>query len=793
MTSATSKSKLPGIILRFAEAFLILGVIISFMQPRLSRSFALENFNTKGAIQVAIPEFGWYIDNSISTESSVFLETSPIDIPKGVYKIIVHYQTSGDGTTITPDADSPTYRLIAGRQNLKLESILSSSEYEFHITEDEKNFHLDFNYDGNGFAWISGVELIQTWALERVHAFYVVLIIIFAELLYFLSRKKIWTTLLCSDMHTCSLLTACIVGFPVLLSSLPCFTYYVINGFDLNFHMLRIEGISQAIKSCQLPARIPTNWLKGYGYPVSVFYGDLLLYIPGMLRAIGMTLQDAYKIFVVLINLLTGFIMYFSAKEMTNSRLMAITASYLYLLLPYRLSCLYVRAGVGEYCAMAFFPLIVCGLYQIYTLETTSYKWKKTWILPVIGFTGVIQSHLLSTVFVGLFTTLCCLLLFKKTFQKERFISLVKVVAATLLANLIYLVPLLDFMQQDFKVGETASNARIQTQGAYISQIFSLLPTGSKFSLSITDNLKYADEMVFSLGIVAWLGFFIFFLFAFLTKRNSVLHTIEHDFENKNEKNAVHLFLGMGLFTLLISTINFPWDDITVKMGIFKSIFTSIEFPWRYLSLSSVFLILGCMLALNNRGFKQEANKLFQTGISVPFFLCIMAMLITVVSGGHFTSKIVSDNNSLYIAANCDLDDVSLQGSEYIPVGVEERELLYLQDAESTNASLNTYYNSPDGYYVSVSSSSADAKIIIPRIYYEGYAAKLYASNTWTTCYSDEIGRVCFDLPEGYCGEILIRFREPWYWRVSEVISLITLLGIIFLLLRCRFTRTNLN
>lgn len=769
-----SNNKILRVIFCFIEILLFSICILSFFKPRNNYTLGLNDMNSMDAIMIPMPEDGWYIDNSMNIEHSSFLQTVPIDLPKGSYNISIHYQTSGGGTSISFNADNPTYRLLAGRQNMLLDDSITTKEYQLYLYENEEGFYVSFEYNGNGYAWISGVDIVQTFALERLHTFYALLIIILLELIWFAIRKNYWYKLFESDSHFKSLTTIILVIIPVMLASLPCFTYYIINGFDLNFHMLRIEGISEALKRGQFPARIQTNWLKGYGYPVSVFYGDLLLYLPAALRAIGMPLQSAYKIFVILINILTGTTMYLSAKGMTKSRPLAILASYLYLLLPYRLSCMYIRAGVGEYCAMAFFPLIIWGLYKIYTTDTTSKEWKHIWILAVIGFTGVIESHLLSTVFAGLFATVCCLLLFKKTFEKPRFIALLKTVFSTIIVNSAYFIPLLDYMQKKYKVSDISDQARIQTQGAYTSQIFSLFPKGAQFSVSITDDLHYPNEIVLSLGIIAWLGVITFLIYFIFSTRKRILN--KNRICKTTEEYTVYLFLGIGIITMILSSALFPWDALTARLGKLKIIFTSIQFPWRYLSLSSVFLILGITIALNSNSLKNEL---------MPFFELIYAAIIglTIASAGFFISQIISDNNSVYIASNCDLNDSELMGAEYIPAGVDEMALLSLRDATVSNAALVESSTTKNGYKISIANAQDNAKVSVPRIYYKGYAAKFQNDNHYHECYADELGRVCFNIPEGYTGDILVTFCEPWYWRIAELISLIASLTIIIIFL----------
>lgn len=770
------------IIICLIEVLLIGMILWSFVQPRKMISFTIKDMNSIGAIEVPMPESGWYVDDSMGIENGIFLKTCPVDLPRGSYKMTLHYHTNGGGTSVSLDAEEPTYRLIAGRQNMKLDSSLSTKEYEFYLYEKEKDFCVSFQYDGNGYAWISGVEIEQTWSMERMHLLYALLLISFLELIWFCTYKKVWYKIFADDRSYKTLITVLIVGIPVMLASLPCFSYYVINGFDLSFHMLRIEGIAEALEAGHLSTKIQMNWLKGYGYPISVFYGDLLLYLPAALRSIGMPLQNAYKIFIILVNAFTGVTMYLAAKGMTKSRTMAIFASYLYLLLPYRLSSIYVRAGVGEYCAMIFMPLVVWGIWRIYTVDITEKDWKYIWILPVIGFTGIIESHLLSTVYVGLFTLICCLVLLKKTFVKERFAALLKVVGATGVLNAGYFVPLLDYMRYQYKVDEVAKQAKIQTQGAYLGQIFSIFPSGDKISVSITDDLAYANEMVFSLGIVAWVGVIIFLLYFLFNIRRKMLNTTDLDCGIENA--TVYLLLGMGICTMLLSSASFPWDEITPRLGSIRKVFTSIQFPWRYLSLSAVFFILGGVMALQSEVMEQDIWE--KADFKIPFAILagILTMGFAIASAGYFTSKIISDNNSIYVAANCDLDDSKIMGAEYIPVGVNETKLISIREAEGINVSLTEEYSTGEGYVICVESAQTAGRVSVPRLYYNGYVAEFQQTKQTIRCYADELGRVCVDVPKGYAGNVCIIFKEPWYWRVAELCSFITVVGMCVLWVR---------
>ena len=67
-----------------------------------------------------------------------------------------------------------------------------------------------------------------------------------------------------------------------------------------------------------------------------------------------------------------------------------------------------------------------------------------------------------------------------------------------------------------------------------------------------------------------------------------------------------------------------------------------------------------------------------------------------------------------------------------------------------------------------------DAYIELPLLNYKGYSAvsgkeKLLLS-------SGDNFRVRVALPEEFEGEIKVFYQEPWYWRLAEIISLITMI-----------------
>ncbi len=82
-----------------------------------------------------------------------------------------------------------------------------------------------------------------------------------------------------------------------------------------------------------------------------------------------------------------------------------------------------IRAAAGEYTAMTFLPLIVAGMYMIYTSEKLTYK---EWRFLTFGMAGVIMSHVVTGEIIVINLLLLCLILIKKTLKKDVFFSFIK-------------------------------------------------------------------------------------------------------------------------------------------------------------------------------------------------------------------------------------------------------------------------------------------------------------------------------------------------------------------------------
>lgn len=66
-------------------------------------------------------------------------------------------------------------------------------------------------------------------------------------------------------------------------------------------------------------------------------------------------------------------------------------------------------------------------------------------------------------------------------------------------------------------------------------------------------------------------------------------------------------------------------------------------------------------------------------------------------------------------------------------------------------------------------------------LYYRGYQAVDQNTGEGLGVVCSEENKVRVMIPAGYEGTFWIRYVSPWYWHASEVVSLMTLIGIVIM------------
>lgn len=528
----------------------------------------------------------------------------------------------------------------------------------------------------------------------------------------------------------------------VLLSSLPLFIEFVIKGHDLNFHLMRIEGLKDGLLSGAFPVKIQPTWCNNNGYAVGIFYGDLFLYIPAMFRILGVPSNTAYKLYLFLINILTVIISYISFKKLSKDKLIGVLGCALYTLSLYRLNNIFIRSAVGEYTAMAFLPLILLGLYCVYSENIGEKEKQRSICFLVIGFTGVLQSHILSFEMIVLFTGIICIIFIKKTFRRCTLFILLKSVFITILINLWFLVPLLDFMGENLVINDNNRAFNnvywIQKAGLNIAQLF--ISTFNK------------SDMPLGIGWV-----FVLTLFCVIYKI-IIINNIDKE---------VLLGFFLSLLSLVLTLKVFPYDFLCDKMGKYSILITNLQFPWRFLTLASLFLTwLTCVLV------KSMSNNRYYLKKVVCFFgIILLSQLV------YFEGTVIKNSDLVCVYDTLGYSSFPENGFEYMPTDTEVTKLNKTLSCSNNKILIKAFSQKYNEITVDVENTDSENGFIdVPLIYYKGYkAVDTSLGKEFETGYGkNNVMRVI--IPANYLGTINLYFEEQWYWRMAEFISVFTLL-----------------
>lgn len=685
--------------------------------------------------------------DGLSTGGS-FMKTQPLSLQKGSYLILVDYTVDREGSYVSATT-SQLSSLDFHAPNIQLSTTNGTASVTIDLSRSVTDFTLEAFFSGSGHVGITNISVLETSNLYKKNLFYAMLLCLFIDIVWLFQRadatgKKVIIAL--SGIF----LTLCY----------PMYTDYLTVGHDIPFHLLRIEGIAEGLRNgSTFPIKIHPFWAKGYGYAVGVLYGDALLYFPAALRLLGFSIQSAYKFFVASINLGTIVIAYFSFKRMFHSRKLGILGCVIYSASLYRLMDTYTRAAVGEYCAMMFLPLILCGFYLILT-ETDKKSWFRNAVLTSLGLTGLIQSHTLSCVMVVIIVLVSCVILLRRVFQRHAFCALATALGLTLLLNVGFLVPFLDYYNGDLYINSEkwAGNAvgTFQESGLFPVQLFSLFQRSNGGAWRTFAGV--ADEISPGVGIFFLLGIMLFgYLLLCHYKECSTI---------RNFKPALFC-LGMGCLLLFMSTCIFPWDALVSLGGAVAKVISSLQFPWRFLAIATVLLTFAICFAV---------SVLPQIVKREVFVSSLMGMLVLfAVNIGWYFYDFSFNNEPYRIYDTSEINTMTMYSYEYLPAAVDPA--LIAENAVKTQNvhTIDGYQKKGIRIICHVVIADTEGYIDFPLNYYKYYTCTDTVTGQQLPVSGGYNGMLRVTFPADFDSTIRITFTEPWFWRLAEIVSLLTM------------------
>lgn len=546
----------------------------------------------------------------------------------------------------------------------------------------------------------------------------------------------------------------------IIAASIPVMNDFLIRGHDIYFHLMRIEGLAQGMQNGQFPVKIQPVWYDGYGYSVSVFYGDLFLYSAAILRLLGLSLQNAYKGYVILCNIATIIIAGYSFERIFKNEYIGVFGGFLYSMSAYRLVNLYTRGAAGEYTGMMFLPLLIYACVLLLDEEKRKENLKKGSILLGVSMACILQSHMLTAEIACMVLAGVVILYWKRVFCKEVLLAGAKAVAVALGLSAWFLVPFLDYMLcGEFNINSIRNNdILIQRQGVFLSQLFALFDNAIGQSLDMSAGTQGDFAQGAGLGLMLAIPALLVLFFLGYRRKE----------EKKNQRIAMTAAL-LGLAMAAMSTIYFPWDALCRAAKLFWYVIVKIQFPWRFTGVATVVLsLLWC--AVVSYVYKQYGHKKAIT-------LAIGVMLLLSVSAGYFMVDLCNRGERIQIHSVNDMDSFVASGEEYLPVNTVLDDLKQENLFVTEGIEVSDYMKTGTSIKFHAKNTADDAgRMELPLLYYEGYHAAATLEDGTSIPLAITAGNnhvVSIELEADTECEVTVAFCEPWYWRMAEIFSVI--------------------
>ena len=702
-------------------------------------------------IRIAMPNREWNYTGSYTfaegesyTEEPVF---EHISLGTGVYRVELSYECTGDAIAVCTVKDGTVYQggLLCNGEHLY--SALGHTSYDFWLYEPTEELTVTIDYSGREKLTTGNLRIVETNLLWTRY-----LVILAAAALLVLATMWLERREAVKGRNEQRRQILFGIGVIAFFASIPYFYDGMVSGADLTYHLHRIEGVKDGLLTGQFPVRLEPRWVFDHGYANGIFYCNLLLYFPAFLRMAGFTVTESYLLYCIALNFATVVIAWYSFGKMFRDDVVGLACSGLYTLSIFRVYRLLGTGAVGEGSAFTFFPLVVYGIYLVFEGKKEEREFRNSWIVLGLGYAGLVQTHVLSCEIAALMTVLLCLVYLPKLFEKERFLKGVQGAFFALGLSIWYLVPFLDYyFTQDVKIRH-ASARTIQERGVTFVQELQTFWNSHDTAASTTERMQYTHPVGPGLFLIA--GVFLLFLLLFL-------EVIPRGKET--EKSFAIRSAGLGCLALWMATDTFPWDALQMTSQTAATLVSSLQFPYRFIGWGMTFLIVvvGYLLSF----FRKNQKIFYRMGLVIVMTAVATSYVYLIDAEDESTGAI-----HLYNRESMGFGYIS--GEEYLIYGTDSSALSFAKPKADEGIGISEYEKKGlRATFICENSLDTQGTVKLPILLYKGYNASGDGGEPLEIT-DDGSHLLGLSVPAGYSGRITVKFTEPWYWRVAELITL---------------------
>ena len=513
-----------------------------------------------------------------------------------------------------------------------------------------------------------------------------------------------------------------------LILSFSFFSNKLMPGHDIVFHISRIISISDSLKEGIFPVRMYVDNVQFWGNPTGIFYPSFFLYIPSLLHLMGLPIEICYNFLIILIVFLALFSSWQGFILLIKSRCAGFFSTILYVSSGYYLANAFIRSALGELLALSFMPLAIACVIEITTKVKTTVR---VYILGILAVSAIIESHVLSSVFLLLLIFVLLLVTFiqKKCvlyFLKRTF----KFLCIIFFLNASFIIPfLLYFIKIPVRIAEPFK---------YFA--FSSLSGGELLSFLVFWNF--------------WLFTSLYCLISYQIHKHSINNISMQNYSFK----TLNFCLALGLFFFLFSS-SYPWHFFPNLIKYFQI----IQFPWRTLALSTLLLSIcgGIGIELLIKQKKIPKIKIIALSLLICVTHTIAIQYLSPNPGWVVKPKITWSRTP------------ELSDFDYLYRDTDFYELIQLQNHYISNATIENFKKNLT--YVQFSyRSDSDTEITIPLTNYPDYIS-IDQYGQKVPIKEDKNHLIVIPLIKG-SGSITLHYVGMPIFKLADLLSLISVL-----------------
>ena len=184
-------------------------------------------------------------------------------------------------------------------------------------------------------------------------------------------------------------------------------------------------------------------------------------------------------------------------------------------------------------------------------------------------------------------------------------------------------------------------------------------------------------------------------------------------------------------------------------------------------------------IVLREKGIGSETKRIFAGAL----------VLIAFWQGVTYMSQLMNEEGAVYFIRTGSVGTMNGENNEYLLSEGDNNDIIGYVKYIDENADRLIYdagvvevfdQSREDGiFYMTVfNQTDQTQEIVLPILKYKGYRA-FSQSGEELHLAKGERNRISVFLPPFFEGTVQVEFREPWYWRLSEWISLFTFLSLL--------------